>query len=35
MEMMIRAKEKYGGILTMSFLLEKFKDEKNEFLEKL
>ena len=35
MEVQIRAKEKYGGIVTMCFLFEKFKNQKNDLLERL
>jgi len=35
MEVQIRAKEKYGGIITVAFIFDKFADQKNEFLERL
>jgi hypothetical protein len=35
MEVQVLAKEKYGGLLTMAFLFEKFGGETNAFLEKL
>lgn len=35
MEVQVLAKEKYGGVLTISFLFEKFGGETNYFLEKL
>ena len=35
MEVQVRAKEKYGGIISISFLFDKFKDEEHKFLKKL